>query len=64
MDANPRPRRMIPAIPADSDGIDPTAHRIPFDAGEIACLLEVIDASQSGRPVSFKIPASDHGEHS
>lgn len=55
---------MIPALPDDSDGFDPTAHRIPFDAWEIACLLEVIDASQCGRPVSFKIPTSDHGEHS
>lgn len=55
---------MIPAIPDDSDGIDPTAHRVTFDGWELSCLNEVIEARQEGRPVSFKVPVSDHGEHS
>lgn len=56
---------MIPAIPdAGTDGIDPTTHRVPFDAWEITCLNEIIDARQERRPVSFKVPVGHHGEQS
>lgn len=56
---------MIPATPdAGTDGIDPTTHRVPFDSWDLACINEIIEARQERRPVSFKVPVSDHGEHS
>lgn len=56
---------MIPALPdTGADGTDPTAHRIPFDAWDLAIINEIIEARHERRPVPFKIPTSDHGDHS
>ena len=56
---------MHPAIPdTGTDGIDPTAHRGTFDGWHLAIINEILEAQQERRPVSFKVPVSDHGEHS
>jgi len=54
---------MNPPQLSDGEGVEwHGPERLPFDAWEMRCLLEIADARAENRRVSFKIPMCDHAE--